>query len=248
MAVNEQIVTGRKFRKLLDEATKLWQRISFWTKATDVEFDDGQTAESKMGAIKGITTDLNVTETGYAADATMLTQLYSDIQMLRNDLSALDTRVTNAITGGDLVPPYTLDLSVLSYKDEIHGQNSSVTQSRMAVAADSQNGTGYVIRRFSTTFTVPKKGKIKINLSRYNKDSYTTGIPITVHVYALDPSSSHESNNLLSKSIKIDGEDSLDLSSLAGRNIKVTLGMTRSGGTIYNTCGITINSLIVTNQ
>lgn len=79
MAVNEQIVTGRKFRKLLDEATKLWQRISFWTKATDVEFDDGQTAESKMGAIKGITTDLNVTETGYAADATMLTQLYSDI-------------------------------------------------------------------------------------------------------------------------------------------------------------------------
>ena len=168
--------------------------------------------------------------------------------MLRNDLSALDTRVTNAITGGDLVPPYTLDLSVLSYKDEIHGQNSSVTQSRMAVAADRQNGTGYVIRRFSTTFTVPKKGKIKINLSRYNKDSYTTGIPITVHVYALDPSSSHESNNLLSKSIKIDGEDSLDLSSLAGRNIKVTLGMTRSGGTIYNTCGITINSLIVTNQ
>lgn len=79
MSVNEQIVTGRKFRKLLDEATKLWQRISFWTKATDVEFDDGQTAESKMGAIKGITTDLNVTETGYAADATMLTQLYSDI-------------------------------------------------------------------------------------------------------------------------------------------------------------------------
>lgn len=79
MAVNEQIVTGRKFRKLLDEATKLWQRISFWTKATDVEFDDGQTAESKMGAIKGITTDLNVTETGYAADATMLTQLYSEI-------------------------------------------------------------------------------------------------------------------------------------------------------------------------
>lgn len=92
MAVNEQIVTGRKFRKLLDEATKLWQRISFWTKATDVEFDDGQTAESKMGAIKGITTDLNVTETGYAADATMLTQLYSEIQ----DFSDNNTPITQA--------------------------------------------------------------------------------------------------------------------------------------------------------
>ena len=89
MAVNEQIVTGRKFRKLLDEATKLWQRISFWTKATDVEFDDGQTAESKMGAIKGITTDLNVTETGYAADATMLTQLYSDITIKTKDIEKI---------------------------------------------------------------------------------------------------------------------------------------------------------------
>ena len=89
MSVNEQIVTGRKFRKLLDEATKLWQRISFWTKATDVEFDDGQTAESKMGAIKGITTDLNVTETGYAADATMLTQLYSDITIKTKDIEKI---------------------------------------------------------------------------------------------------------------------------------------------------------------
>lgn len=48
MAVNEQIVTGRKFRKLVDEATKLWQRISFWTKACDVEFDNGKDLESTM--------------------------------------------------------------------------------------------------------------------------------------------------------------------------------------------------------
>ena len=83
MAVNESIVTGRKFRKLIDEATKLWQRISFWTKASDVEFDDGQTAETKMGAIKGITADFNVTEEGYAADAKTtseaITQLYSEM-------------------------------------------------------------------------------------------------------------------------------------------------------------------------
>ena len=60
MAVNEQIVTGRKFRKLVDETTKLWQRLSFWTKAIYVEFNDGQTAEEKVtnltsgGAIKCI--------------------------------------------------------------------------------------------------------------------------------------------------------------------------------------------------
>lgn len=52
MAINEEIVTGRKFRKLVDEATKLWQKISFWTKACDVEFDDGFTAEQKIGSLK----------------------------------------------------------------------------------------------------------------------------------------------------------------------------------------------------
>lgn len=79
MALNEQIVTGRSFRKCIDVANKLWQKISFWTKASDVEFDDGENAETKLGAIKGITADLNTTETGYAADMTALTQLNNQI-------------------------------------------------------------------------------------------------------------------------------------------------------------------------
>ena len=58
MAVNETIVTGRKFRKLIDETTKLWQRISFWTKASDVEFDDGENAETKFTNILKIVDDL----------------------------------------------------------------------------------------------------------------------------------------------------------------------------------------------
>lgn len=73
--INEQIVTGRKFRKLIDEATKLWQRISFWTKASDVEFDDGSTAETKMGAINGITDSLVSTSSNIAASAKALSQL-----------------------------------------------------------------------------------------------------------------------------------------------------------------------------
>lgn len=58
MAINEEIVTGRKFRKLVDEATKLWQRISFWTKACDVEFDDGETAEEKIENLQTHITEL----------------------------------------------------------------------------------------------------------------------------------------------------------------------------------------------
>lgn len=75
MALNEQIVTGRKFRKCIDVVNKAWQRISFWTKACDVEFDDGMTAETKVGAMKGITAELNTTEEGHAADMTALAKL-----------------------------------------------------------------------------------------------------------------------------------------------------------------------------
>lgn len=63
MAINETIVTGRKFRKLVDEATKLWQRISFWTKASDVEFDDGKTAQEKLGNLRFV----SLTEEAYNA-------------------------------------------------------------------------------------------------------------------------------------------------------------------------------------
>ncbi|MCI9318851.1 MAG: hypothetical protein HFH05_02085 [Lachnospiraceae bacterium] len=58
MAINEQIITGRKFRKCLDAANKVWMRISFWTSANDVEFDDGRTLQQKLGTIDGITDSL----------------------------------------------------------------------------------------------------------------------------------------------------------------------------------------------
>ena len=53
MAINEQIKTGRKFRKLIDADSRLWLRISFWTKASDVEFDDHETAEIKFANMAG---------------------------------------------------------------------------------------------------------------------------------------------------------------------------------------------------
>ena len=79
MAINEQIVTGRKFRKLIDEANKIWQRISFWTKATDVEFNDGKTAEQKLGTINGITSDLNCEDPTIAASARSVKTLNNTI-------------------------------------------------------------------------------------------------------------------------------------------------------------------------
>lgn len=41
----ENIVTGRVFRVLSDASQNIWDRISFWKKASDVEYDDGTNLE-----------------------------------------------------------------------------------------------------------------------------------------------------------------------------------------------------------
>lgn len=79
MAVNETIVTGRKFRKLVDSANKSWQRISFWHKASDCEFDDGKTAQTKVGAISGITSDLSGESENVAASIKCVNSLNNSL-------------------------------------------------------------------------------------------------------------------------------------------------------------------------
>lgn len=83
MAVSERQVTG-KFYRIWSAADKLWHRISFWTHANDVEFNDGKTAQTKVGAIKGITTSTNTKETGYAADATTVAALNQSLNDFSN--------------------------------------------------------------------------------------------------------------------------------------------------------------------
>lgn len=90
MAVNETIVTGRYFRRCTDAANKVWQRISFWHKASDCEFDDNKNAQTKVGAIKGITTSTSVTETGYAADMTTVKNLQTQIDELNSNLGNIN--------------------------------------------------------------------------------------------------------------------------------------------------------------
>ncbi len=86
MAINEQIVSGRKFRKLIDESTKLWQRISIWTKSSDVEFDDGKTAETKVGAINGITDSLTADNPNIALSSKAGTNLQNQLNQLNTGI------------------------------------------------------------------------------------------------------------------------------------------------------------------
>ena len=101
MAINETIVTGRKFRKLIDEVNKIWQRISFWTKAVDVEFNDGKTAETKIGAINGVTDSLTSTASNVAASAKAVKTLNDKITQISSNLN---DAIYNAIVAQGVTP------------------------------------------------------------------------------------------------------------------------------------------------
>ena len=60
-----------------------WDRMHFVTDANSVDANDGDNMETKVGAIKGITTSTEVTEEGYAADATTVAALNSSLGGLK---------------------------------------------------------------------------------------------------------------------------------------------------------------------
>ena len=72
---NENIVTGRYYRVLSDAAQQIWDRISFWSKASDTEANDGIDLETKVGAINGITDDLSCEDSSIAASSVAVNRL-----------------------------------------------------------------------------------------------------------------------------------------------------------------------------
>lgn len=153
--VNEQIVTGRKFRKLVDEATKLWQRISFWTRASDVEFNDGSTAETKMGAINGITDSLVSTSSNIAASA-------KSVNQLNNKLAGQPEWVQDA------------NGKITGYKTDIGGADTvfPFSSNRIQTGTFVINTNKGTVVNFKSPFNKPPRVLIE-NISRLSNYGYT---------------------------------------------------------------------------
>lgn len=65
----ETKVTGKKYRVCTDATNKNYDRYSYWTDASDVEFADGTDAKTNLGNIKGITDSLASTSSNIALSA-----------------------------------------------------------------------------------------------------------------------------------------------------------------------------------
>lgn len=112
--MKEQIVTGKKFRILADVTSRLWHVISFWTKAQDVEFNDGTNAQSKLGNIAGISDSLTSTASNVAASAkavkvlndkivNQIDNLNGQIASKNNTIYNLNGQLNSATEGFDAI-------------------------------------------------------------------------------------------------------------------------------------------------
>lgn len=112
MALNEQIVEEtRYYRQCVDKDNKKWERYGLWNRGKDTECEDGNTVETKVGAIKGITTSTNVSETGYAADAKTVSELNQSL----TDKMTFYVLSSSTDTRDDYSVGFLIDNSLIGY-------------------------------------------------------------------------------------------------------------------------------------
>ena len=134
-------------------------------------------SDLKEAAFCSVANNLVTTLPGSVLDARQgkeledkISGLYSDIQDLTNGLSALDTRVTNAINGGDLAPPFEYNYLISNYITNKDG--GIVTTADTASAwtfydtGHPSTGTKYGMARTWPTQTAIKRNyKLVVNIS-----------------------------------------------------------------------------------
>lgn len=75
----EIITKDRKEYNIWDKVNNVWNRLNFLTNAKSVDFDDGKTAQNKLGAINGITSDLSGEAEDIAASIKCVNQLNNSL-------------------------------------------------------------------------------------------------------------------------------------------------------------------------
>ena len=94
------IVSGyKKFKKYILTSSG-FQLVSHWTNANTLQFDDGKTAQAKLGAIDGISSSKDSSSDKIAASTKLVSELNSDL----GGLSFYEDETGKYVIGADSVP------------------------------------------------------------------------------------------------------------------------------------------------
>lgn len=82
--MSDVIQTGKAYRILADSSKQIWNKISFWKKASDVYNDSNQNLQTTIGAITGITDSLTSTSDTVCASAKAIKDLNDKLTALQS--------------------------------------------------------------------------------------------------------------------------------------------------------------------
>lgn len=182
MAINERIITGRKFRRLIDKEAKLWQRFSWWTKASDVEFDDGKTAEQKLGNINGITSDMNMDRDDIASSISAVHNVIEEMHYRINHFKIYKDEDGNIYIideneGADAVPKKLGDSDPEDFGIGIKEYIFTEDTSHVYVFTKNQIGDE-VVNKIIMSVTLPNGKKINMKPTSKLVEDQESGISI----------------------------------------------------------------------
>lgn len=82
--MSDVIQTGKAYRILADSSKQIWNKISFWKKASDIYNDSNQNLQTTVGAITGITDSLTSTSDTVCASAKAIKDLNDKLTALQS--------------------------------------------------------------------------------------------------------------------------------------------------------------------
>lgn len=202
--MTENIVTGKKFKILIDATQDIWDRISFWTKASDVYYDDNSTVESnkptntlkrntyyQLGQIAYEFTApswvmLRCTTAGTTSN--VLPTTYSTISSVGQSITdggakfvVCDVRPSSTLSSSSYEIPAMSLVNDLNSQLSINGQKIyfDVHDGKYGINTSSSRGSSTFIpfirmRPFTAFFTSFSAGKSTIGYVSYYNDSDTT--------------------------------------------------------------------------
>ena len=104
----------KKFKKYILTSSG-FQLVSHWTKANTLEFDDGKTAQDKLGAIDGISSSRESNSDKIAASTALVSELNSDLGGNRFGFTS-DGQPGYKKAGADTVYPFKSNISFGPYQ------------------------------------------------------------------------------------------------------------------------------------
>ena len=130
----------KKFKKYILTSSG-FQLVSHWTKANTLEFDDGKTAQDKLGAIDGISSSRESNSDKIAASTALGSELNSDLGGNRFGFTS-DGQPGYKKAGADTVYPFKSNISFGPYQT-FQGEGNNGKDGYGCIVASRSFTAGY---------------------------------------------------------------------------------------------------------